>query len=246
MGKKSAIRRRLRSVQSRFKAAKADLHISETELLNIFNAATKIKLLEPSGRQLKKTDRILSKAAKWFSTTNTTEVVNEVVKEVEVIKEVEVVNEVETPGETVYVDREVVKEIPVTYIIDPLIAEVYPEENQVYFQLSVCDVPEIDFFREGDIVDIEVSATNFALDEIIHWSDYTTQTLGPPNHYLVHLIHGQELDHCTSFAEYVPLTTFPHDMLNLPRTFIVFDNHSQQRQIAIEIDDLVGPVDSVA
>ena len=246
MGKKSAIRRRLRSVQSRFKAAKADLHISETELLNIFNAATKIKLLEPSGRQLKKTDRILSKAAKWFSMTNTTEVI----KEVEVINEVEVVREVETPGETVYVDREVVREVPAPYFADTIEQSFTTDHQGVWFTMELCDNPAIDFFKENDWVSLEVRATNFALDEIVNWSDFTTETdpSGPNNlgidifgTSLLELDCLRGVDNSHLGWEYID-----DDFLDMPRTFAVYVNETQQRQIAIEIEDLVGPMDSVA
>ena len=240
MGKKSRIRRRLRSVHSRFKTAKSDSYLSDSELLSIVNAATKIKLLKPSGRHLKKTDRILSKAVKWFSMTNITEVVNEVVKEVEVV------NEVETPCETVYVDREVVKEVPTTYIIDPVWQVVNPEENQVTFTMQMCDKIYVDFFQAGDYVSYEIVATNFALDELINWSDFTSETADGPNNKSVTLMAPRELETCITINEALPWSAFSDEFLNLPRTFVAFVNETQQRQIAIEIEDLVGPMDSDA
>ena len=244
MGKKSAIRRRLRSVQNRFKAAKSDSYLSDIELLNIVNAVSKIKALEPIGRQLKKTDRILSKATKWFSMTNTTEVVNEIVKEVEVIKEVEV------PGETVYVDREVVREVPAPYFADTIEQSFTTDHQGVWFTMELCDNPAIDFFKENDWVSLEVRATNFALDEIVNWSDFTTETdpSGPNNlgidifgTSLLELDCLRGVDNSHLGWEYID-----DDFLDMPRTFAVYVNETQQRQIAIEIEDLVGPMDSVA
>ena len=146
MGKRSDVKKALRFANLEFRAAKADKIISEKELSNIVKATFELKALGAGERHLNKADKIFSKAVKWFSKSNTTEVVNEVIKEVEVVKEVEapcetvyvdrevmeveVIKEVEIPGDTVYVDREVVKEVPLPYFVDNMEFGEYGVNNE--------------------------------------------------------------------------------------------------------------------
>ena len=84
-------------------------------------------------------------------------------------------------------------------------------------------------------------ATNFALDEIVNWSDFTSETdrSGPNN--LGYTVKSENLDGTFSSSNWLWLELLLTDeFFNLPRTFLVFANETQQRQIAIEIEDLVG------
>ena len=114
--------------------------------------------------------------------------------------------------------------------------------------IKLVDNPAIDFFENGDRVRLEFRAANFALDEIINWSDYTSETQPGPNNvglnYGYYTLNGEH-----NFGS----VTTPHEFadnypgfIDLPRTFVVFVNQTKERQFAFEVEDIVRPMDSDA
>jgi len=96
-------------------------------------------------------------------------------------------------------------------------------------------------------VSFELRATNFALDEIVNWSDFSSETArSGPNNLGISLYQQSLYESISATDLNLGWSKVDQAFIDLPRTFVVYVNETQQRQIAIEIEDFVGPMDSDA
>ena len=65
----------------------------------------------------------------------------------EVIKEIDVINAVEVPGEAVYIDRQVVREVPAPYFVDTIEQSVTADSLGIAFMMEWSTIQQLISFK---------------------------------------------------------------------------------------------------
>ena len=142
----------------------------------------------------------------------------------EVIKEIDVINAVEVPGEAVYIDRQVVREVPAPYFVDTIEQSVTADSLDIAFMMEWSTIQQLISFKLKTLYPLNLVPPNLALNEIVNWPDFTSETEKGANNLswtistdcLVKAIPTKDLTH---YYENID-----DDFIDMPRTFPAYEN----------------------